>query len=63
MQVIAAPGHQVPRQDDPQTYIGDTEPVDVPDTSYYRRRITAGELLPSKKTRGSAKDPAKGADQ
>ncbi|BAV74111.1 hypothetical cytosolic protein [Pseudomonas chlororaphis subsp. aurantiaca] len=63
MQVIAAPGHQVPKQDDPHTYIGDTEPADVPDTSYYRRRIAAGELLHGKRTRGSAKESAKGAEQ
>ncbi|AZC67369.1 DUF2635 domain-containing protein [Pseudomonas chlororaphis] len=63
MHVIAAPGHQVPKQDDPHTYIGDTESVDVPDISYYRRRIAAGELLHGKKTRGSAKEPAKGANQ
>ncbi|MBP5056343.1 hypothetical protein [Pseudomonas chlororaphis] len=63
MHVIAAPGHQVPKQDDPYAYIGDAESVDVPDTSYYRRRITAGELLHGKKARGSAKEPAKGADQ
>ncbi|MFK3641404.1 DUF2635 domain-containing protein [Pseudomonas protegens] len=62
MHVIAAPGQQVPMEGDPYQYIGD-EPdkaVDVPDTSYYRRRLAAGELLAAKKPR-SAKQPAQGA--
>jgi len=42
--VIAAPGLRVPREDNPRTYI-DSKAVDVPDTTYYRRRLTNGELL------------------
>jgi Txe/YoeB family toxin of Txe-Axe toxin-antitoxin module len=45
---------------DPLQYIEGAEPVDVPDTSYYRRRMAAEELLVSEKqTRGSAKQAAK----
>lgn len=70
MRVIAAPGHQVPTEEDPYKYIGEDESVEVADTSYYRRRLAAKELLipldpsvpqgPSveKKPRGSAKQPA-----
>ncbi|WP_454842855.1 hypothetical protein [Pseudomonas hormoni] len=58
MHVIAAPGHRVPTEDNPYQYIEETEAVDVPDTSYYRRRVATGELLAAKKARGSAKQPA-----
>ncbi len=58
MHVIAAPGHRVPTDEDPYKYIEETESVDVPDTSYYRRRLAAGELLAAKKPRGSAKQLA-----
>lgn len=58
MHVKAAPGHRVPRENDPYTYIEDAEAVDVPDTSYYRRRVAAQELLTVKKPRVSAKQPA-----
>lgn len=44
MLVKAAQGLQVPREDNPREYI--TEDVaDVPNTSYYRRRIMFGELI------------------
>lgn len=58
MHVIAAPGHRVPMESDPYSHIDVTEPVDVPDTSYYRRRMASGELLPAKKQRNGAKQPA-----
>ena len=58
MHVKAAPGHRVPTENDPYTYIEDAEAVDVPDTSYYRRRVAAQELLTVKKSRASAKQPA-----
>ena len=59
MLVNAAPGHRVPRVDDPRKYIecAPAEPVEVPDNSYYRRRIASGELVEAK-PRG-AKEPAK----
>jgi hypothetical protein len=60
MHVIAAPGHRVPMELDPRQHIdaAPADSVDVPDTSYYRRRIAANELLRAKKPRGSAKQPA-----
>lgn len=58
MHVKAAPGHRVPMEDDPYTYIEEIEAVDVLDTSYYRRRVAALELLTVKKPRASAKQPA-----
>lgn len=59
MQVIAAPGHRVPLEEDPHRYIEakPAEGVDVPNTSYYRRRLATGELLTAKKARGGAKQP------
>jgi len=58
MRVKAAPGHRVPKEEDPYKYIEDTKTVDVPDTSYYRRRVATGELLTAENPRGGAKQPA-----
>jgi len=69
MRVIAAPGHQVPTEEDPYKYIGEAKAVEVADTSYYRRRLATGELLVpeeplateppgANKSRGGAKQPA-----
>ncbi|WP_338508481.1 DUF2635 domain-containing protein [Pseudomonas poae] len=58
MEVIAAPGHRVPMDTDPYKYIEGEQSVDVPDNTYYRRRLAAGELLSAKKPRGGAKQPA-----
>ena len=58
MQVTAAPGHRVPRADDPRKYI-EGDPVDVPENSYYQRRIASGELLEVKPS--GAKPAAKRA--
>lgn len=43
--VKAAPGIKVPREDKPTTYIDDTTPVTIAPSTYYRRRITDGDLL------------------
>ncbi|WNJ87115.1 hypothetical protein [Pseudomonas canadensis] len=60
MRVIAAPGHRVPMEKDPFKYIEGNEGVEVPDTSYYRRRLAAEELLvPEKQSRPGAKQVAK----
>jgi len=61
MFVIAAPGHQVPMQENPDEHIGaaPADPINVPDTSYYRRRIASGELLRAKAKPPGAKQPAK----
>ena len=45
MKVQAAPGIKVPMEDKPHDYITDAEAVDVPETAYYQRRITDGDLL------------------
>ena len=55
MLVTAAPGHRVPKEGYPRQHIEPgQEPVEVLNTSYYRRRIAAGELL-VKKGRSGAK--------
>lgn len=45
MQVKAAPGLKVPMEDKPHDYITDTEVADVPDTAYYQRRVSDGDLV------------------
>lgn len=60
MQVQAAPGLQVPMEDKPREYITDAVAVEVPDTAYYQRRISDGDLVavapgaPSKSSKGAA---------
>lgn len=46
MRVTAAEGLQVPYETEPRKHIthNPAEPVVVPDTSYYRRRVASGEL-------------------
>ncbi len=42
----AAPGLRVPREDaPPRRYITDDQPVSVPATAYYLRRLHSGELV------------------
>lgn len=45
MKVRAAPGIKVPKEDKPREYITDAEVVDLPDTAYYLRRVTEGDLI------------------
>lgn len=45
MLVIAKTGIKVPYESKPRTYITDEKPVDVSDSSYYRRRIADGDLI------------------
>lgn len=61
MHVVAAPGHRVPIEGEPDKYIDPDapEPSVVPDSSYYRRRIADGELLPATPASGGAKSDAK----
>lgn len=54
MIVKAASGLKVPKEGKPRQYITDAEPVEVPDTAYYRRRVAEGDLVPEK----AAKKPA-----
>lgn len=55
MKVIAAKGLFVPRED--RGYIGDQEAAEVPETTYYLRRIADGDLLrqPEKAVKAAAK--------
>lgn len=45
MLVKAAPGLKVPMEEKPRDYITDTKSVDVPESAYYLRRITDGDLV------------------
>ena len=50
MQVLAAPGILVPLEGKPRDYITDMPPegeagYTVPDTAYYLRRLTDGDLI------------------
>jgi hypothetical protein len=45
MQVKAATGLKVPMEDKPHDYITDAESVDVPESAYYQRRVSDGDLL------------------
>ncbi|MBG6243180.1 MAG: hypothetical protein EKE20_15795 [Candidatus Symbiopectobacterium sp. Dall1.0] len=41
----AAPGIQVPQEDNPRRYIGPDEVVTVARSAYYLRQVRAGDLL------------------
>ncbi|MCB6182314.1 DUF2635 domain-containing protein [Leeia sp. TBRC 13508] len=45
LNVKAAPGLSVPKEDKPREYITDTEVVTVIDSVYYQRRLLDGDLL------------------
>ncbi len=45
MKVLAIPGAKCPKEGKPRDYITDQVPVEVPDTSYYRRLIADGSLV------------------
>lgn len=45
MLVKAAPGIRVPMEGRATTYITGTDPVQVPDTAYYRRMVNEGSLV------------------
>lgn len=44
MKVKAREGVSVPREDNPRRYIGQ-EAVDIPDSAYYQRRLSDGDLV------------------
>lgn len=44
LKVKARAGIRVPREDNPRRYIED-EPVDVPESAYYLRRLYEGDLV------------------
>ena len=45
MKVQAAAGLKVPMEGKPHDYITDAEAVVVPESAYYQRRITDGDLV------------------
>ncbi len=45
IKVKAAPGIQVPQEDNPRRYIGPDEAVTVARSAYYLRQVRAGDLL------------------
>ena len=61
MLVLAAPGIKVPLEEKPRDYITETSPegeagYTVPETAYYLRRITDGDLVvvkPATKKKGA----------
>ncbi len=44
MKVIAAPGTRCPMEGKPREYVTDSEPVDVPESSYYNRLLKDGSI-------------------
>lgn len=45
MKAKAATGLKVPMEGKPHDYITDAVAVDVPDSAYYQRRISDGDLI------------------
>jgi len=45
MLVLSAPGTRTPMETNPREYVTDAEPLDVPDTTYYRRLLDDGSLV------------------
>jgi hypothetical protein len=45
MNVIAKKGTQCPKEGKPREYITDSIPVEVPESTYYRRLIRDGSLI------------------
>ena len=45
MRVKAAPGLKVPKEGNPREYITEEPSVEIAESTYYRRRLMAGELL------------------
>ncbi len=59
MKLIAAPGLQVPREDNPRSYISDAAPVEIEMTGYYVRRMAEGDLIEAPEAPDGAKPAAK----
>lgn len=45
MLVRAATGLKVPKEEQPRDYIEGDQPVQVPESAYYLRRVTDGDLI------------------
>lgn len=48
MLVKSAPGTRCPMERRPRKYISDTTPMDVPNTTFYRRLVKEGSLVKTK---------------
>lgn len=55
MLVVSTPGTRCPKENNPRSYITDTEPVDIEPTSYYQRLIAEGSLVAAAKPEGGKK--------
>lgn len=53
MRVKAAPGLHCPKEENPREYIADNEPVEVPDSAYYRRLVDDGSLIETSEEQGA----------
>lgn len=62
MQVKAAPGLRVPREDDPRKFIDDGEPVELEMTGYYIRRMSDGDLVEASEKTAATVSPAQLAE-
>ncbi|HZZ04639.1 DUF2635 domain-containing protein [Paraburkholderia sp.] len=58
MKVIARTGLRVPKERAARKYITDAEAVDVPDTAYYIRRVTDGDLIDQSTASDAATAPS-----
>ncbi|WP_233170403.1 DUF2635 domain-containing protein [Aquitalea sp. ASV15] len=56
MKVIAAPGLQVPMENQPRRYINDSESVTVEPTAYYLRQLADGDLLDADAEQADSQD-------
>lgn len=45
MRVQAVTGLKVPMENKPRDYITDAEAMEVPNTAYYQRRLSEGDLV------------------
>lgn len=59
--VKAAPDVKVPMEGAARRYITDSEPVDVPESAYYLRRLDDGDLVRVEETAFKVKPKAKEA--
>ena len=62
MRVKAAPGIQVPKEGKPREFITDDEAVEVPNSAYYLRIMTDGDLIDADAVASATKAAAVPAD-
>jgi len=59
MIVKAFPGTRCPMEQDHRKYITDSEAIDVPGSTYYKRLVRDGSLVPAEKGRKEVKADGK----